>query len=244
MLASKDTATDDAYQRVEAVVAHEYFHNWSGNRVTCRDWFQLSLKEGFTVFRDAEFSADMNSRAVKRIEDVNFLRSIQFAEDASPLAHPVRPSSYIEISNFYTTTIYEKGAEVVGMYRTLLGDDKFRQGTDLYFDRHDGQAATTDDFMQAMSEAGNVDLSQFERWYEQAGTPELRVTEDYQDGVLTLAIEQSCPATPGQEQKAPFHMPVLLGLLDASGAEISVVAMNKSAQRRKRNCGTRVEQYC
>ena len=239
VLASKDTATDDAYQRVEAVVAHEYFHNWSGNRVTCRDWFQLSLKEGFTVFRDAEFSADMNSRAVKRIEDVNFLRSIQFAEDASPLAHPVRPSSYIEISNFYTTTIYEKGAEVVGMYRTLLGDDKFRQGTDLYFDRHDGQAATTDDFMQAMSEAGNVDLSQFERWYEQAGTPELRVTEDYQDGVLTLAIEQSCPATPGQEQKAPFHMPVLLGLLDASGAEISVGAkqISTAAQTHLRDEG-------
>jgi aminopeptidase N len=171
VLASKDTATDDAYQRVEAVVAHEYFHNWSGNRVTCRDWFQLSLKEGFTVFRDAEFSADMHSRAVKRIEDVSFLRSIQFAEDASPLAHPVRPNSYIEISNFYTTTIYEKGAEVVGMYRTLLGEEKFRRGTDLYFDRHDGQAATTDDFMLAMSEAGNIDLAQFERWYQQAGTP-------------------------------------------------------------------------
>ena len=239
VLASKDTATDDAYQRVEAVVAHEYFHNWSGNRVTCRDWFQLSLKEGFTVFRDAEFSADMNSRAVKRIEDVGFLRSIQFAEDASPLAHPVRPSSYIEISNFYTTTIYEKGAEVVGMYRTLLGDEKFRQGTDLYFDRHDGQAATTDDFMQAMSEAGEIDLGQFERWYEQAGTPELCVTEDYQDGVLTLRIEQSCPATPGQEQKAPFHMPVLLGLLDASGAEISVVEeqISTAAQTQLRDEG-------
>ncbi len=222
VLASKDTATDDAYQRVEAVVAHEYFHNWSGNRVTCRDWFQLSLKEGFTVFRDAEFSADMNSRAVKRIEDVSFLRSIQFAEDASPLAHPVRPSSYIEISNFYTTTIYEKGAEVVGMYRTLLGDEKFRRGTDLYFDRHDGEAATTDDFMRAMAEAGNVDLSQFERWYEQAGTPNLLVAENYDNGVLSLTVEQTCPPTPESEQKAPFHMPILFGLLDASGGEITL----------------------
>ena len=224
VLASKDTATDDAYQRVEAVVAHEYFHNWSGNRVTCRDWFQLSLKEGFTVFRDAEFSADMNSRAVKRIEDVGFLRSIQFAEDASPLAHPIRPSSYIEISNFYTTTIYEKGAEVVGMYRTLLGDEKFRRGTDLYFDRHDGQAATTDDFMRAMSDAGGIDLKQFGRWYEQAGTPKLRVEERYENTKLTLRIEQSCPATPGQEQKLPFHMPVLIGLLGGDGQDLAITA--------------------
>ena len=222
VLASKDTATDDAYQRVEAVVAHEYFHNWSGNRVTCRDWFQLSLKEGFTVFRDAEFSADMNSRAVKRIEDVGFLRSIQFAEDASPLAHPVRPSSYIEISNFYTTTIYEKGAEVVGMYRTLLGEEKFRQGTDLYFDRHDGEAATTDDFMRAMSDVGDIDFEQFARWYEQAGTPVLRVEERYADGTLALIVEQSCPATPGQEHKLPFHMPVLLGLLDKDGQDVAL----------------------
>ena len=224
VLASKDTATDDAYQRVEAVVAHEYFHNWSGNRVTCRDWFQLSLKEGFTVFRDAEFSADMNSRAVKRIEDVGFLRSIQFAEDASPLAHPIRPSSYIEISNFYTTTIYEKGAEVVGMYRTLLGDEKFRRGTDLYFDRHDGQAATTDDFMRAMSDAGGIDLNQFRRWYEQAGTPNLRVEERYENATLTLSIEQSCPPTPGQDQKLPFHMPVLIGLLGGDGQDLAITA--------------------
>ena len=189
-----------------------------------RDWFQLSLKEGFTVFRDAEFSADMNSRAVKRIEDVGFLRSIQFAEDASPLAHPVRPSSYIEISNFYTTTIYEKGAEVVGMYRTLLGDEKFRRGTDLYFDRHDGQAATTDDFMRAMSDAGDVDLEQFKRWYEQAGTPNLRVAEQYENQTLTLTIEQSCPPTPDQEQKLPFHMPVLLGLLDKDGQDLALTA--------------------
>ena len=224
VLASKDTATDDAYQRVEAVVAHEYFHNWSGNRVTCRDWFQLSLKEGFTVFRDAEFSADMNSRAVKRIEDVGFLRSIQFAEDASPLAHPIRPSSYIEISNFYTTTIYEKGAEVVGMYRTLLGDEKFRRGTDLYFDRHDGQAATTDDFMRAMSDAGGIDLNQFRRWYEQAGTPNLRVEERYENATLTLSIEQSCPPTPSQDQKLPFHMPVLIGLLGGDGQDLAITA--------------------
>ncbi len=217
VLASPDTATDAAYQRVEAVVAHEYFHNWSGNRVTCRDWFQLSLKEGFTVFRDAEFSSDMNSAAVKRIEDVGFLRSVQFAEDAGPLAHPVRPASYIEISNFYTTTIYEKGAEVVRMYRTLLGDERFRAGSDLYFDRHDGSAATTDDFTDVMAEAGGVELSQFKRWYDQAGTPELVVEQTFGDGTLSLIIRQSCPPTPGQAEKLPFHMPIELGLLSSAG---------------------------
>ncbi len=213
VLASPDTATDAAYQRVEAVVAHEYFHNWSGNRVTCRDWFQLSLKEGFTVFRDAEFSSDMNSRPVKRIEDVTFLRSVQFAEDGGPLAHPVRPQSYIEISNFYTTTIYEKGAEVVRMYHTLLGEDKFRAATDLYFDRFDGSAATTDDFAASMAEVGQLDLTQFKRWYEQAGTPLLSVRDHYVDDTYTVEIEQTCPATPGQPDKLPFHMPVALGLL-------------------------------
>ena len=194
VLASKDTATDAAYERVEAVVAHEYFHNWSGNRVTCRDWFQLSLKEGFTVFRDAEFSSDMNSRSVKRIEDVAFLRAVQFAEDAGPLAHPVRPQSYIEISNFYTTTIYEKGAEVVRMYHTLLGEEKFRAGSDLYFDRFDGSAATTDDFAAVMAEVSGQDLTQFKLWYDQSGTPRLDVIETFADGELTLKIRQSCPS--------------------------------------------------
>ncbi len=217
VLASPDTATDQAYQRVEAVVAHEYLHNWSGNRVTCRDWFQLSLKEGFTVYRDAMFSGDMNSHAVKRIEDVGFLRSIQFAEDAGPLSHPVRPDSYIEISNFYTPTIYEKGAEIVRMYNTMLGVEKFRQATDLYFDRHDGTAATTDDFALAMEEVGGLDLKQFKRWYQQAGTPLLTVSENFQEGVLKLEVEQSCPSTPGQLVKRPFHIPVELGLIQSDG---------------------------
>lgn len=222
VLASPDTATDAAYLRVEAVVAHEYFHNWSGNRVTCRDWFQLSLKEGFTVLRDADFSSDMNSRAVKRIEDVSFLRSVQFAEDASPLAHPVRPQSYIEISNFYTTTIYEKGAEVVRMYQTLLGPEKFRAATDLYFDRHDGEAATTDDFAAVMEEVGRRDLSQFKRWYEQAGTPLVEVEETFADNALQLTLRQSCPPTPGQREKQPFVIPIELGLLDADGEPVSL----------------------
>ena len=217
VLATPDTATDQAYQRVEAVVAHEYFHNWSGNRVTCRDWFQLSLKEGFTVYRDAMFSGDMNSHAVKRIEDVGFLRSIQFAEDAGPLSHPVRPDSYIEISNFYTPTIYEKGAEIVRMYNTMLGAEKFRQATDLYFDRYDGTAATTDDFALAMEEVGGLNLKQFKRWYQQAGTPLLTVSENFQEGVLKLEVEQSCPSTPGQLVKSPFHIPVELGLIQSDG---------------------------
>ncbi len=221
VLASPDTATDMAHLRVEGVVAHEYFHNWSGNRVTCRDWFQLSLKEGFTVFRDAQFSSDMNSRTVKRIEDVSFLRAVQFAEDSGPMAHPVRPASYIEISNFYTTTVYEKGAEVVGMLRTLLGPERFRSGSDLYFERHDGSAATTDDFLAAMQAVTDVDLEQFQRWYEQAGTPLLVVSSDWEAGTLTLEITQSCPATPGQPEKLPFHVPIVLGLLDRHGTPLS-----------------------
>jgi len=221
VLASPDTASDAAYQRVEAVVAHEYFHNWSGNRVTCRDWFQLSLKEGFTVFRDAEFSSDMNSRTVKRIEDVVMLRSIQFAEDASPLAHPIRPDAYIEISNFYTPTVYEKGAEVVRMLHTLVGPENFRAGSDLYFDRHDGQAATCDDFVAAMADASGIDLAQFERWYQQAGTPVLTIVERFEDACLTLTIEQHCPPTSGQTDKPPLHVPVRLGLISADGAELT-----------------------
>ena len=220
VLASPDTATDAAYERVEAVVAHEYFHNWSGNRVTCRDWFQLSLKEGFTVFRDAEFSSDMNSRTVKRIEDVNFLRTVQFAEDAGPLAHPIRPDSYIEISNFYTTTIYEKGAEVVRMIHTLLGPARFRAGSDLYFDRHDGNAVTTDDFVQAMEDSSGVDLSRFRRWYNQAGTPRLQVQQKKSETGIELIISQSCPATPGQDSKLPFHIPLRLGFLGEDGQDL------------------------
>ena len=224
VLASPDTATDGRFQRVEAVVAHEYFHNWSGNRVTCRDWFQLSLKEGFTVFRDSEFSADMNSRGVKRIEDVNVLRTAQFAEDAGPMAHPVRPESFIEISNFYTVTIYEKGAEVVRMIHGILGVEDFRKGSDLYFERHDGQAVTCEDFVKAMEDASGRDLGQFRRWYSQAGTPVLSVSDAYDEDTkqYQLTIEQSCPATPGQEKKEPFHIPVRLGLLDAEGEDLSL----------------------
>jgi len=222
VLANPLTQTDQAFQRVEAVVAHEYFHNWSGNRVTCRDWFQLSLKEGFTVFRDSEFSADMGSRTVKRVEDVSFLRTIQFAEDAGPMAHSVRPDSFMEISNFYTVTIYEKGAEVVRMISLLVGTEGFRKGTDLYFERHDGQAVTTEDFVKAIEDANSVDLTQFRRWYSQAGTPVLDIKGEYsaEEKTYRLKVTQGCPATPGQSQKQPFHIPLRLGLLDSKGEEI------------------------
>ena len=231
VLARAETATDAAHHRVEAVVAHEYFHNWSGNRVTCRDWFQLSLKEGFTVFRDAEFSADMNSRTVKRIEDVAFLRTHQFAEDAGPMAHAVRPDGFIEISNFYTLTVYEKGAEVVRMIRTLLGDEGFRKGSDLYFERHDGQAVTCDDFIKAMEDANGADLTQFKRWYSQAGTPRLAVSEAYDAVARTysLTFRQSCPATPDKVEKLPFVIPVEIALLDAQGQEIPLQLASESA---------------
>ncbi|EKT4524799.1 aminopeptidase N [Pseudomonas putida] len=231
VLARAETATDAAHQRVEGVVAHEYFHNWSGNRVTCRDWFQLSLKEGFTVFRDAEFSADMNSRTVKRIEDVAYLRTHQFAEDAGPMAHPVRPDSFIEISNFYTLTVYEKGAEVVRMVRTLLGAEGFRKGSDLYFERHDGQAVTTDDFIKAMEDANGVDLTQFKRWYNQAGTPRLEVSEAYDAAAqrYSLTFRQSCPQTPDKVQKLPFVIPVELGLLDAQGNDLPLRLAGETA---------------
>lgn len=231
VLARAETATDAAHQRVEAVVAHEYFHNWSGNRVTCRDWFQLSLKEGFTVFRDSEFSADMNSRTVKRIEDVAYLRTHQFAEDAGPMAHAVRPDSFIEISNFYTLTVYEKGSEVVRMVHTLLGAEGFRKGSDLYFERHDGQAVTCDDFIKAMEDANGVDLTQFKRWYSQAGTPRLNVSEAYDAAAQTysLTFSQSCPATPDKVQKLPFVIPVELGLLDAQGNDIALRLTGEAA---------------
>ncbi len=222
VLAKPETATDGAYQRIESIVAHEYFHNWSGNRVTCRDWFQLSLKEGFTVFRDAEFSADMGSRTVKRIEDVNLLRTAQFAEDAGPMAHPVRPDSYMEISNFYTLTIYEKGAEVVRMLHTLLGPELFRKGSDLYFDRHDGCAVTCDDFVQAMADVSGLDLEQFKLWYSQAGTPIVEASDCYDAASQTyhLTLRQSSLPSPGQPTKQPYHIPVAVGLLDGSGQDI------------------------
>ena len=224
VLAHPSTTVDGAFQRIEAIVAHEYFHNWSGNRVTCRDWFQLSLKEGFTVFRDAEFSADMNSRTVKRIEDVSLLRTAQFAEDAGPMAHPVRPASFIEISNFYTLTVYEKGCEVVRMIHTLLGEDLFRKGSDLYFQRHDGQAVTTDDFVQAMEDASGKDLSQFKRWYSQAGTPVIEASGSYDAEAqrYSLSFKQSCPATPDMAEKQPFHIPVAVGLLAADGQDYAL----------------------
>ncbi|MBT3505357.1 MAG: aminopeptidase N [Piscirickettsiaceae bacterium] len=224
VLASPETATDRDFYTIQSIVGHEYFHNWSGNRVTCRDWFQLSLKEGFTVLRDQQFSADMNAASVQRIEDVNQLRTMQFAEDAGPMAHPVRPASFIEISNFYTVTIYEKGAEVVGMIKTIVGDAGFRKGTDLYFDRHDGQAVTTDDFVKAIEDANNVNLSQFKHWYAQAGTPILSIRTEY-DVVrqqFTINIKQDCPATPDQQHKLPFHIPVAVGLLDKQGQPIAL----------------------
>ncbi|WP_267269978.1 aminopeptidase N [Pseudomonas protegens] len=231
VLARAETATDAAHQRVEAIVAHEYFHNWSGNRVTCRDWFQLSLKEGFTVFRDAGFSADMNSRTVKRIQDVAYLRTHQFAEDGGPMAHAVRPESFIEISNFYTLTVYEKGSEVVGMIHTLLGAEGFRKGSDLYFERHDGQAVTCDDFVKAMEDANGVDLTQFKRWYSQAGTPRLAVSESYDAAAKTysLTFRQSCPHTPDKVEKLPFVIPVELGLLDSKGAGMALRLSGENA---------------
>ncbi len=220
VLARPDTATDSDYEHIEGVIGHEYFHNWTGNRITCRDWFQLSLKEGFTVFRDQEFTGDRTSKAVKRIEDVINLRTRQFAEDAGPLAHPIRPNAYIEINNFYTLTVYEKGAEVVRMIHTLLGAEGFRKGSDLYFERHDGQAVTCDDFVKAMEAANAVDLSQFRRWYEQAGTPVLNVQQAYdpEAKTLTLTLNQHCPSTPGQAVKEPLHIPVTVGLINKNGS--------------------------
>ncbi|MFY7955270.1 MAG: aminopeptidase N, partial [Burkholderiaceae bacterium] len=235
VLANSRIATDADYAGIESVVAHEYFHNWTGNRVTCRDWFQLSLKEGLTVFRDQEFSADMmgsaSGRAVKRIEDVRVLRAAQFPEDGGPMAHPVRPDSYVEINNFYTLTIYEKGAEVVRMYQTLLGREAFRRGMDLYFARHDGQAVTCDDFRAAMADAAGRDLAQFERWYSQAGTPRVKVQTEYDEvnRSYTLQLTQTCPATPGQRHKLPMHIPVAVGLIDAQGNDLPLRLKHDSA---------------
>ncbi|MFM5949036.1 MAG: aminopeptidase N, partial [Novosphingobium sp.] len=215
ILADPDTATDMDYDGIEGVVAHEYFHNWSGNRVTCRDWFQLSLKEGFTVLRDQLFSQDMGSEAVKRIEDVRVLRGAQFPEDSGPLAHPIRPDSYQEISNFYTATVYNKGAEVIRMMRTLVGPQRFRTGTDLYFDRHDGEAATCEDFVKAIEDGAEIDLSQFRLWYSQAGTPKVTARLSHEDDVATLTLRQDLPASPGQPQKLPMVIPLRLALFDS-----------------------------
>ena len=222
VLAKAETATDNDFLAIEGVVAHEYFHNWTGNRITCRDWFQLSLKEGLTVFRDQSFSADMNSHDVGRIDDVDGLRSAQFAEDGSPMAHPIRPDNYIEINNFYTATVYEKGAEVIRMMHTLLGPEKYRAGTDLYFKRHDGQAVTCDDFVQCMQDASGIDLGQFKLWYSQAGTPEITAEGSYNElaKTFTLDVTQHIPDTPGQTDKKPMHMPILVGLLGKDGQDL------------------------
>ena len=249
VLANPKVATDVDYDNIESVVAHEYFHNWTGNRVTCRSWFELSLKEGLTVFRDQEFSADMmalglegaqadSARAIKRIEDVRVLRAAQFPEDAGPMSHPIRPESYVEINNFYTVTVYEKGAEVVRMQQNLLGKDGFRRGMDIYFQRHDGQAVTCDDFVCAMETAlqeqkPGADLTQFRRWYSQSGTPVVSVASQYDPfaKTYTLTLAQTCPPTPGQATKAPFHIPFAVGLLDAQGLEIDLHLKGKSTKK-------------
>ena len=220
VLANAQTATDDDFARIETIIAHEYFHNWTGNRITCRDWFQLCLKEGLTVFRDQQFSGDMRSHAVKRIESVLALRARQFREDGGPLAHPVRPDHYIEINNFYTATVYEKGAEVIGMLKTLVGDAAYAQALDLYFSRHDGDAATIEDWLQVFEDATGRDLAQFKRWYTEAGTPRLTVSEEWSDGRFTLTLAQDNPATPGQPIKANKVIPVAVGLLNPDGDEV------------------------
>jgi len=237
VLADSQSATDADFQGIERVIAHEYFHNWTGDRVTCRDWFQLSLKEGLTVFRDQEYMADQFSAAVKRINDVRLLRATQFRDDAGPLAHPVRPASYLEINNFYTTTIYEKGAEVVRMYRTILGREGFRKGMDIYIARNDNSAATVEDFFAAMQEAAGpgVDLRQIMRWYEQAGTPEITFEEAYDESAqsFTLTLRQHTAPTPGQPKKEPFLLPVAIGLLDADGNDIHAETLLFNAPEQK-----------
>lgn len=227
VLADPETATDQDYANIEAIIAHEYFHNWTGNRITCRDWFQLCLKEGLTVYRDHEFSADMRSRSVKRIAEVRHLRSEQFPEDAGPLAHPVRPTKYREINNFYTTTVYEKGSEVTRMIATILGRDDFKKGMDLYFERHDGDAATVEDFVKCFEDASGKDLTQFSLWYHQAGTPQITVSSTYDASAktLTLSLEQMIPATPGQSSKEPMHIPLRFALISENGSEASASAI-------------------
>jgi len=233
VLASAATATDGDFAHIEGVIAHEYFHNWTGNRITCRDWFQLCLKEGLTVFRDQEFSSDMRSRPVKRIADVRGLRGAQFVEDAGPLAHPVRPDTYKEINNFYTTTVYEKGAEVVRMVQTLIGADKFRAGMDLYFSRHDGHAATVEQFIQCFADASGRDMTQFMRWYSQAGTPQVTATGRFDPAAKTYTLEckQSVPATPGQPDKVPMVVPLVLGLVGKDGRDLPLTLAGGRLER-------------
>ncbi|ARE41588.1 Membrane alanine aminopeptidase N [Rhodovulum sp. P5] len=233
VLASPETATDRDYENIERIIAHEYFHNWTGNRITCRDWFQLCLKEGLTVFRDQQFAGDARSHAVKRIEDVITLRARQFREDNGPLAHPVRPESFTEINNFYTATVYEKGAEVIGMLRRLVGPEGYDKALSLYFDRHDGQAATIEDWLKVFEDATGRDLSQFKRWYSQAGTPRVRVTDAFSDGTYTLNVEQATPPTPGQADKAPQVIPLAVGLIGPNGDEVvptTVLEVAEAAQ--------------
>ncbi len=233
VLASPETATDGAYERIESVIAHEYFHNWTGNRITCRDWFQLCLKEGLTVYRDQQFSGDMRSKSVKRIDDVVALRAAQFREDNGPLAHPVRPESFVEINNFYTATVYEKGAEVIGMLKQLVGNAAYEKALTLYFNRHDGDAATIEDWLKVFEDATGRDLGQFKRWYSQAGTPRISVQDDFKDGTYTLHLKQETPSTPGQNNKQPQVIPVAVGLLNPNGDEVletEVLEMTESKQ--------------
>ncbi len=233
VLASPETATDANFERIEAIIAHEYFHNWTGNRITCRDWFQLCLKEGLTVFRDAQFTSDMRSAPVKRISDVMDLRARQFPEDQGPLAHPVRPESYQEINNFYTATVYEKGAEVIGMLKRLVGDDAYAKALDLYFERHDGEACTIEDWLKVFEDATGRDLAQFKRWYSQSGTPRLGVEEAWEDGTYRLTFRQHTPPTPDQPEKAPQVLPIAVGLLSPNGDEVvptQVLEMTQAEQ--------------
>ncbi|WP_170331517.1 aminopeptidase N [Ruegeria arenilitoris] len=220
VLASPETSTDANFERIEAIIAHEYFHNWTGNRITCRDWFQLCLKEGLTVFRDAQFTSDMRSAPVKRIQDAIDLRARQFPEDNGPLSHPVRPESFQEINNFYTATVYEKGAEVIGMLKRLVGDEAYAQALDLYFERHDGQACTIEDWLKVFEDTTGRDLTQFKRWYSQSGTPRVAIAEDYEDGTYTLTLSQRTDPTPGQSEKLPQVIPVAVGLLSPNGDEV------------------------
>jgi aminopeptidase N len=233
ILASAQTSVDRNFESIEAIIAHEYFHNWTGNRITCRDWFQLSLKEGLTVFRDQEFSADMRNTDVRRIEDVKALRNRQFREDNGPLAHSVRPESFVEINNFYTATVYEKGAELIRMIKTLVGEDNYKVALDLYFQRHDGNACTIEDWLQVFSDTTGEDFNQFKLWYSQAGTPQVKVNERFADGTLTLDVSQSIPNTPGQKNKQPLVMPIAIGLLNTDGYEVlptEILTLDQSSQ--------------
>ncbi|MCY4523105.1 MAG: DUF3458 domain-containing protein, partial [Halobacteriovoraceae bacterium] len=232
-----DMATDNDFLNIEGVVAHEYFHNWTGNRVTCRDWFQLTLKEGLTVFRDQKFSSDMNAKTVQRIDDMERLRGSQFVEDAGPTAHPIKPQSYMQINNFYTSTVYEKGAEVIKMVETFLGEEGFRKGMDKYFELYDGQAVTTEDFIHAMEKGGGFDFTQFKLWYRQAGTPKLDISANYDETkqLYTLHIQQTCPPTKEEKEmvKKPFHFPFKIGLIDKQGKELPLEVLNREIPNSK-----------